>query len=222
MSWSIAVAQTSSRSSGSPGCRPAAASASHISSASRATCSEWVKSVSYWAARLRTDSRRTSLASPSGYRRSKKTPSRRPASVASKPGEPARLQHGVDDQRARQDQVAARGLDTRDVAALGRVQRAELLDQLPQRLTRDEVPLDAVGGHPGRELRRRRQVADGAADRDQAPVRTQPRRARQLGSDVLAQRPRLLLLARREALGHAHGAQRPRPRVRRQPVLHHA
>ena len=45
---------------GSPGCSPAAASASHISSASRATCSVCAKSAWYWAARLRTDARRTS------------------------------------------------------------------------------------------------------------------------------------------------------------------
>ena len=84
MSCSIAVAHSSSRSLGSPRCRPAAASASHSSSASVATCSTCAKSASYWAARLRTVALRTSSTSggsPSSV--SKKTPSRRPASVAS-------------------------------------------------------------------------------------------------------------------------------------------
>src|SRR3954463_5535201 len=138
MSCSIAVAHTSSRSSASPACRPAAASASQISSARRATCSECTKSVSYWAARLSTASRRTSLESPSGYRRSKKTPSRRPASGASKPSNPPaprapepanppRLEHAVDHQRAREDEVPARRLDARHLAALGRLELAEAL-----------------------------------------------------------------------------------------------
>src|SRR5206468_452850 len=91
MSCSTHAAHRSSRSSGSPGCRPAAASSSKRPSAIRATCATCgfeSGCIPYCAARFSTLAWRTSSNSGGSLAarwRSKKTPSRRPASVTSMP-----------------------------------------------------------------------------------------------------------------------------------------
>ena len=90
-SCSTAAAHSSSRSSASPGCSPASASASQISSARRTTCAVCAGSAWYWAARLRTEEARTSASSGGSWpasSSSKNAPSRRPASVTSSASNP--------------------------------------------------------------------------------------------------------------------------------------
>ena len=71
-SWSIEAAHSSSRSPGSGSNSPPSTSESNICSESRATCSTWAMSDSYWIARLRTAASRTS--SNSGSRLGEQRP----------------------------------------------------------------------------------------------------------------------------------------------------
>ena len=76
---------------------------------------------SYWIARLRTAASRTS--SNSGFLesssvRARNTPSRSPASVASIPSKHADLDHCLERDRGREDDVAASRLDPRDISSL--------------------------------------------------------------------------------------------------------
>ena len=204
------------------------ASASHISSVSSATCSVCANSGWYCAARLSTDARRTSSNSGGSVPASsvsKKTPSRRPASVASiASNSPSSITVSMTT-RGGEDDVGAAGLDAVDRAALGGRHVDHRVDQLAERACAStRHALDAEVGQPGGALRGRREVADRAADADQPARRASPapasqsRPAEQLLLHVRAQRLDLLgrrRLAVQEALRHAHRAHPPRARVGR-------
>ena len=134
--------------------------------------------------------------------------------------ERAELHDGLDHEGAGEDQVAALGLDARHLAALRGAHVGEALDELVERLAREQEPLDAERGLVGRDLRRGREVAHGAADAGESRAvlacLVEPARRGQLVADVRAQRLQLLALdalAGQEALGHADGAERPRAGV---------
>ena len=103
--------------------------------------------------------------------RSKNTPSRRPASVASNASKPpASITPSMTSAPARirsPREALIPGTSPRSAAVMS----ANSLDQLAERLARDAVALDAVGRQPGRELRRGGEVADRAADRRPAARR---------------------------------------------------
>ncbi len=220
MSWSIAAAHSSSRSQGSP-----LPSSSHMERARRATCSVCARSEWYWAARLRTAASRTFSIS-GGCRPSsseaKKTPSRRPASLTSMRVEAAGLHHRLDDHGAGQDQVGALGLDARDLRPLGGREVGEPVDEIVEHGPAQREALDAERRQLLGHLGRRGQVSHGAADARQRAAVVKPRGVLERGGDVLAQRLEVLgldALAGQEALGHAHGAERPGAHVLRQPAL---
>ena len=128
--------------------------------------------------------------------------------------EAADLEHRLHDGGAAEDDVGARGLDARHAPALGGGHARQAVDELAERLARDDEALDADVRLAGEVLGGGRQVADRAADADEPVARVgQPRRAAELLRHVGAQR--LELLARHgaavgeEALRRAHGAQRP-------------
>ena len=130
------------------------------------------------------------------------------------PLEAADLHDRLHDDRAAEDDVAARGLDAGELGALGRRARGQLVDEAIELVARDDVALDAGLGHLEVALRRGGEVADGPADANQAgAATTQPRGALELGRDVADELADLLRLGRavagKEALAHAHGAQAP-------------
>ena len=134
----------------------------------------------------------------------------------------ARAQHAGDDDRPRQDEVGAGGLDPRDARPLGGRQRGEALDQLRQDLGLDHHPPHAVGRQPRRALGGGGEVAHRAADPHQAPrarvvAPAEPAGLGEMLVHVLFQAPQLPALGRpgagQEALAHAHRAQRPAARL---------
>ena len=175
-------------------------------------------SMPYCAARLTTLARRTSSnsgGSPPRWR-SKNTPSRRPGLGDLERLEAAGLHHRLHDDRAGEDEVAARGLDARDLGALGR-RAARPAARRGRRAPR------ARARSPGRRTRARSRSRCAAAARlrtvppmptSRAAERPQPRR-RARACRRRAPRSSLELLglgravAGEEALGHAHRAQRP-------------
>ena len=137
--------------------------------------------------------------------------------------EAAGLHHRLHDQRAGQDQVAALGLDARHLGALGRREVGEPVHQLVQRVPAQREALHAERRQLGRQLGRRRQVSHGAADARELAAVLQPRDVAERVRHVRPQRLEVLgldLLLGQEALGHAHGADRPRPHVERLAALH--
>ena len=170
MSCSIAAAHSSSRSSGPAAVEPRVGERVPELSARRATCLECVKSAWYWAARLH----HRRVADVVEQRRVAVVEQRLEEDALAQAGlgglervEPADLHHGLDHERAGEDQVAALGLDAGHPAALGGGQLGELLDQLVERLACQREALDAVGRQPGRELRGGGEVAHRAADAGQ-------------------------------------------------------
>ena len=136
--------------------------------------------------------------------------------------EGADLHHRLDHQRAGEDQVAALGLDARHLAALLRRHVREAVDEVVERVALEHEALDAERRLLGGDLGRRGEVAHRAADAGEARAVAarlrQPARRAELLLHVRAQRLELLALdvvAGQEALGHAHGAERPRAGVAR-------
>ena len=179
---------------------------------------------SYWIARLRTAASRTSGNSGSGSSssvRARNTPSRGPPRSL-RSVKPAELEHRLQHDRRREDDVAPPRLDPRDIAALGRRQGGQHLDQRVQRRRRDHVALDAdvdPADQPvGRALRPpkrgcvRRRRRRPAGHREAAANR---RRASDL-ADVSEPALQVLVRAgspgrcRQEALGEAQSAERVR------------
>ena len=179
-------------------------------------------------ARLRTAASRTSGNSGSSSPRivrARKMPSRRPASVASMPGEAADLNDRLQRHRGRQDDVAAPRLDARHLAPLVDRQRRERRHKLVERAGADHEPLhadvDAAGRSELGALRGRGEVAYRAAGAHQAAAVARPAsRPRDLPRDVVTQALQILAACRalgiavgEERLGHAHGADRERSEV---------
>jgi hypothetical protein len=140
--------------------------------------------------------------------------------------EGADVHHGLDHERAGEDQVTALGFDARDLAALFGAHVGELLDELVERLALEQEALHPERRLAGRDLRRGREVAHSPADAGEARAVlarvVEPSRCAQLVGDVRAQRLELLLLdglAGEEALCHADRAERPRAGVARGAVL---
>ena len=198
-------------------------------SASAATCRVCGPSTRYCAAMFSTLARRTSsnsgsvrAARPSS--RSKNTPSRSPASVVSIASAPAARSASRTTTAPAEDQVGARGLDAGHARPLGRGQRRRAARSAPRAPRRAiTVPCTPLRRQPGRALGGRREVADRAADADEADRRLRRASARatatphELARDVLAQLAQLPALGRpvrrQEALAHPHGAERPGARV---------
>ena len=140
MSCRIAAAHSRSRSAGSAGWRPAAPSASHISSDRSATCWVWANSGWYCAARLSTLRRRTS--SNSGGSSAFEQRLEEHALAQAGLGRPERveaadLHHRVDHDRRGEDDVGAAGLDAVDVprSATGRSARRSIRSCSASRVT---------------------------------------------------------------------------------------
>ena len=131
--------------------------------------------------------------------------------------EAARLEHGLHDDRAGEDEVGARVLDALDRRALGCGQRGELVDERVEALAADLEALHADRRQALLGLHRRGEVAHRAADADE-PLR---RCASSHGASRSSVSRTCFCSALRcflgaslgigqEVLGHAHGAQRPR------------
>ena len=129
--------------------------------------------------------------------------------------EAPQLDDGLDDQRAAEDDVAARRLDPGHLPALGRGELREVLDEVVEHLAGQHETLHAELGDAVGPLGRRAEVPHSAAYADEpAPRAPQPAQlVVELARHVLAQRGDLLRLggsvAGQEALGHAHGAEAP-------------
>src|SRR3954447_14576162 len=131
-----------------------------------------------------------------------------------------RLHH----ERAAEDDVGAAGLDAGHLAALGRRQLGELVDERVERLAGEHEPLDAELGDLRLALGGGGEVAHRAADPDDPRARPRdPRRALEGARDERAQLAQLLglggLVVGEEALGHPHGAERPRVHLAGEPAL---
>ena len=112
--------------------------------------------------------------------------------------EAADLQDRLHDDCAGEDDVGAGGLDARRLAALGRGHRGQVVDQLAQRLARDQEALHPDVRLAGEVLRGGREVADRPAHAHEPVARPrQPGRRGELVGDVRAQRLELLAWDRR-------------------------
>ena len=223
MSCSMQAAHSSSRSSAPKSCRPASASPSNIERDSAHTCWSCSLSCSKRCARFSTDSARTSSnSSPSPSSRSKKMPSRSPASVTSIASNPPSSSRRGQHERAAQDHVGAVVLDALHLRPLRRRPRGQLLDQLLERLAGELEPLHVDVRDVEPLHRRGGEVADRPADADQPAAAAPPAELLELAGHVRAQRLHLLrarLLPRQEALAHAHRAERQGLRIREPPAL---
>src|SRR5918998_527001 len=221
MSCSIAAAHRRSRSNGSPSWIPPSASASHSSSASRATWSVWVKSAPYAHARLCTDARRTSSNSggaPPSSRGSPKTPPPRPAPPASPSARPP-VGRGVRGDLRRRGQVAHRAADPREPPAAGEpLGRRQLLRDVPaqraQLLALGLLARQEALRHPHRAQRPRSEVGR------QPPLHARElhRAAAEVERDAVGQRGRVdggQVAVARLLLAREHPGLESRPRARR-------
>ena len=179
MSCSIAVAHSSSRSLGSPRCRPAAASASHSSSASVATCSDVGEvgvvlggEVAHGRPAHVVDQRRVAeqrleehALAQAGVGGLDHARSRRPPSRVSITSAPARIRS------PRANLMPG----TSPRSSGGSSAKRSISSPSASRVIAEA--LDAVGRQPGGELRGGGEVADRAADPGQPAALVQPRGA---------------------------------------------
>ena len=225
MSWTVHAAHSSSRSIASPGCRPGGREVVEQRQRERRDVRRVVGVDAVLAGQVPhrprahvVDQRRVGV----GEQALEEHALAQPRLGHLDAVEAARRHDPLDRRGAGEDQVAALGLDAGHAAALGDRHPGQQLDQLVEHVELDHVALDAERRDVAQPLRRRGEVARGAAERDQAPPRRrEPRRGAELLGDVRAQRLELLsrrrLAVGQEALAHPHRAERPRAELRRQP-----
>lgn len=120
--------------------------------------------------------------------RARKTPSRRPNSVASTASTPV-MQDRLDRDGGREDDVGARGLDAADLPALGRGARRAPSTSHERRLARHPHSLDAEVRRAVAVLDGGREVAHRPADADEPVAEVgDPRRVGELRLDAAPQR----------------------------------
>ncbi len=193
-----------------------------------ATCSTCAMSDSYWIARLRTAASRTSSNSGSGRLRA--ASARGTRRRAGPPRSPRARRTRPSSTTVSSTTAAARMMSPRSGLIPGTVPRSarrhrrEPLDELGHRLGRDHEPLDAEVDRPVGRLRGGGEVADRAADPDQARARrraaSRARRAPRARGRGGAARSFLRAgpSSGQELLGHPHGAERERRQLVRAPV----
>ena len=145
--------------------------------------------------------------------------------MTSSPSKLAGLEHRLDRRRAGEDDVGARGLDARDLRALGRRAASASCSTRSSSASRVIVkPCTPNVGRPAAccaATARLRTVPPMPTSR--SALRDRTARRSSSSRDVLAQRLEVLLAGRavvvEEALGHAHRAERPRAQVARLAVL---
>ena len=158
-------------------------------------------------------------------RRSKKIPSRSPASVTSSSSKPPSFMAAASTSAPPRITSPRSGLMPATLPRLEAGLAGELLHQLIEHVGgQHEAPHPAVRV-AALLLRRGGEVADAAADAGKAPAAGPPVEALDLLRDMLAHRLQLLrgrLLVGKELLAHPHGAERQRLRLAQQPVLERA
>ena len=191
--------------------------------ASAATCVQWPRSGWYCVARLRTLATRTS--SNSGGSRRLEVAREEHALAQAGVGDlealgADRLHRRGDDDRAGEDQPGASRLDPVELRRARRPAATRARSISSSSASRSSsAPCTPIEGLPAACRGRRGEVAHGAADPDHRPAESlaASRRAASSLERVRAQRVALLGAARacslEEALGHAHGAERPRGAV---------
>ena len=136
--------------------------------------------------------------------------------------EPALVEGGREHERAAEDHVGPVVLDALHLGALRGGPGGQLLDHLIERLARELEALHVYVREREALHRGSREVADRAADADDATASAPPAELLQLAGHVGSQRLHLLrtrLLVRQEALAHPHRAERPGLRLHELPVL---
>ena len=190
MSWSMHAAHSSSRSTGSPPCRPEPRELIEHRERERGDVTRCgprrAGSGAPGSARSCGAAQRTAAGPGPTSSRSKKMPSRSPASVTSKPVEAARLERSLNGDGAGEDQVGARRLDARNRAALRRGKGRKRSTSSARASRSMTISLHPVRRQPRRALDADGEVAHGAADAHQPPAPAlgagQPLRRGELGA----------------------------------------